>query len=85
MDLLTTAAVVGCFNAFFKVVIGPGLEKRLGRKLTDWDWQVYWKEVEKKEGFEADQKMRRERHTRLNDQGIIHDFVWNEKKARLIN
>ncbi len=81
MDLLATMLVFSYFSDIFKAVISPELEKRLGRKPTDWDWQVYWEEMSKKAEFEAEQKMHRARQARLSDRQTIHDFVWNQNKG----
>lgn len=77
MELLTAVAVASCFNNFFKSVIGPKLEKTLGRKPTDWDWQLYWKELGKKAEFEAVRKIYQEWQAEAHARRVIHDFVWN--------
>ena len=77
MDLLGITLALSTFSDIFKAFIKPELEKRIGRKVTDWDWQAYLRELDKKEEFEAQQEMRRERQARMNALKIIHDFVWN--------
>ena len=77
MDLLGIMLALSTFSDIFKAFIKPELEKRIGRKLTDWDWQAYLRELDKKAEFEAQQEMRIERQARMNDLKIVHDFVWN--------
>jgi hypothetical protein len=84
MDLLGIMLVFSNFNDIFKVFVKPELEKKLGRRLTDWDWQAYLRELDKKAEFEAQQKMRRERKTRMNDLKTIHDFVWNDSEGKSV-
>ena len=78
MDLLATMLAVGYLNGVFKPTISPVLEKRLGRKPTDWDWQVCLEEISKKGEFEAQQKILKAQQAQTNDRKIIHDFVWKE-------
>jgi hypothetical protein len=54
------------------------LEKRLGRKLNDWDWQVGLEDPAEKAAAETRQKLPRAWQARSYDPKIIHDFVWNE-------
>jgi len=81
MSLLSIMLTLGTFNDIFKAFIRPELEKRLGRKLTEWDWKAYLREVDKKAECEAEQRIHRERQARINDLKIIHDFVWKQSKA----
>jgi hypothetical protein len=84
MDLLGIMLVFSTFSDIFKAFIRPELEKRLGRKLTDWDWQTCLRELDKKAEFEAQQKMHRERRARINDLKTIHDFVWEVGNHKLV-
>lgn len=84
MNLLGVMLVFSTFSDIFNAFIKPALEKRLGRKLSDWDRQAYLREMGKKAEFEAQQKIRRERQARMNDLKTIHDFVWNGSKANLM-
>ncbi len=77
MNLLGIMLVFSTFSDIFKAFIKPDLEKKLGRNMTDWDWQAYLREADKKAEFDAQEKVRRERQARMNDLKIIHDFVWN--------
>lgn len=77
MNMLGIMLVFSTFSDIFKAFVKPGLEKRLGRKLTDWDWLACLRELDKKAEFDTQQKMHRERQARINDLKTIHDFVWN--------
>jgi hypothetical protein len=60
-----------------KSIMVPELEKRLKRKLTDWDWQYYLREFSRRVEAELRQQIIRQRLQRSDDMNIIHDFVWN--------
>ncbi len=77
MDLLGIMLVFSTFSDIFKAFIKPDLEKKLGRNMTDWDWQAYLREADKKAEFDAREKVHSERQARMNDLKTIHDFVWN--------
>ena len=57
-------------------ILAPELEKGLGRKLTDWDWQYYLREGFRRAKAESRQETVRQRLQRIADMEIIHDFVW---------
>jgi hypothetical protein len=76
-EVLTMMAVVSCFDDFFKAIIGPKLEKVLGWKPTDWDWQKYWEESIKKAAVEQSQRKYQEWQAQVHARRVIHDFVWN--------
>jgi len=59
--------------------ICPGLEKRLGRPLTDWDWQVYREEKAVKQQCMAWFNTFATCYRQLLDREKIHGFVWEEK------
>jgi len=82
MDLFGTMLVVSFFSDIFRTMIKPKLERRLGRKLTDWDCQAYLRELDKKVEFESQQEIHKARQTRINDLKIIHDFVWKENEEK---
>jgi len=77
MNLMGIVVILGLFGDIFRALILSELEKRVGRKLTDWDWRAYGREVKKKAKFETQREMARARQARMNDLKIIHDFVWN--------
>jgi hypothetical protein len=81
IELFATMLLFSYFNGIFKVAVGPELEKRLGRKVTDQDWQVCLEEVCKKAEFDTQQKMLAAQQARINDQKIIHNFVWRDNSG----
>jgi len=78
MNLLGTVLVFSTFSDVFEAFVEPELEKRLRRKLTDWDRRAYLRELDKKAEFEVEEIMRRERRAMIHDLKIIHDFVWGQ-------
>jgi hypothetical protein len=60
-----------------KPILGPELEKKLGRKLTDWDWEYYRHESFRKLIAVLQQEKDRQRLQRLYDMKVIHDLVWS--------
>jgi hypothetical protein len=61
-----------------KPILSPELEKKLGRKLTDWEWEYYLHESFRKFISYFRQEKDRQRLQRLDDMKIIYDMVWNE-------
>ncbi len=78
MNLLGHMLITSTFSDIFEAFLKVDLEKRLGRTLTDWDRQAYLIELEKRAKFEAEENLRRERQTIINDLRTIHDFVWEK-------
>jgi hypothetical protein len=79
-NLITSIAVMTVFrdvDCMFRAFIGPKLEKSLGRKLTEWDWRIYWEESGKRAEFEARRKIYQEWQAQAHTRRVIHDFVWN--------
>ena len=65
-----------CICDMLRPVLAPELEKRLKRKLTDWEWSFYLLDSYLKGEAEHQQQIMRQRYQRLVDLKIIHDFVW---------
>jgi hypothetical protein len=59
-----------------KPILAPELEKKLGRKLTDWDWEYYCHESFRKLIAGLQEEKDRQRLQRLDDMKIIYDMVW---------
>jgi len=53
------------------------IEERLGRKLTDLEWQYFLQERSRKSGLDSRQRIVSQWRQSLTDRQIIHDFVWN--------
>ena len=58
-------------------ILAHDIEKQVGRKLTDWEWQYYLQESYRKAETDFRQQTVRQWRQRLVDMKIIHDFVWN--------
>ena len=78
MDLLGIWLLFDSFCDMFNAFVRPDLEKKLRRKLTNWDWQAYLRETKREAEFVAEEGKRRQRLARMDDLKIIHDFVWNQ-------
>lgn len=76
MDLIPALVFMG-LSSMVRGIVEPELEKRLGRKLTDWEWGYYLKENHRKAEVESRQEIAGRWRQRLADMQIIHDFVWN--------
>jgi hypothetical protein len=74
-DFIPVIAFMGVVD-MLRPILTPELEKKLGRKLTDWDWQYYLHEYCRKVEEYLQQEVVRQRLQRFFDKKIIHDFVW---------
>ena len=54
------------------------IEERLGRKLTDLEWQYFLQERNRKSEIDSRQRIIGQWRRSLTDRQIIHDFVWGE-------
>jgi hypothetical protein len=77
LSLLVPTLVLGVFLNAFNSVTLLDLEKRLGRKLTDWDSQYLTREAQRRVEADSRQEIARQRLKRSDDMKIIHDFVWD--------
>ena len=75
MDLIPALVFLG-LNSMIRPIIAPELEKRLGRKMTDWEWKYYLQESYWKAKAESRQQVVKQWRQCLVDRQIIHDFVW---------
>ncbi|MBI2287956.1 MAG: hypothetical protein HYU83_03070 [Chloroflexi bacterium] len=76
MNLLPAVVFIG-LSDMIRGIIEPEVEKRLGRRLTDWEWRYYIIESYRKREEEHRQQIARQWYQQLVDRKIIHDFVWN--------
>jgi len=76
MNAVFLMAVVPVANGMIRVFVGPELENRVGRPLTDWHWQIFRQETEAKVCLMAwrDEFDRMCRET--VEREIIRKFVW---------
>jgi hypothetical protein len=58
-------------------IIAFDVEKRLGRKLTDWEFRYLLREQKRKAEADAREKRIRRLEQEFVDRRVIHDFVWN--------
>ena len=77
IDWIPALVFIG-LSDMVKTILACDVEERLGRKLTDWEWQYFLQESNRK--FEADsrQEVIRQMHQQLIDRKAIHDLVWNK-------
>ncbi len=79
MDLIPAVVFMG-LSSMIRWIIAPDIEKRLGRKLTDWEWGYYLQESFRKAKAESQLEIGRQWRQWLVDRQIIHDFVWKKGK-----
>ena len=71
MAIAVMMMTVPLVDAMVKVFVGPKLEKRVGRPLTEEHWNFYWEEKVKKQQWE-------QYYRRGVDREVIRRFVWEE-------
>jgi len=54
------------------------IEERLGRKLTDWEWQYFLRERNQKSEIDSRQRIVSHWRQSLTDRQTIHNFVRGE-------
>ncbi len=60
-----------------RALLAFDVEERLRRKLTDWEWQYFLQERNRKSEIDSRQRIVSQWRQSLTDRQIIHDFVWN--------
>ncbi|MBW2342375.1 MAG: hypothetical protein JRF50_18920 [Deltaproteobacteria bacterium] len=71
--------MLGSMDGIARALIGPQLEERLGRPLTDWDWWCYQDELAIRAWCKDwDRYLNRQRQQAIDYQ-IIRNFVWEEE------
>ena len=80
MNLLPAVVFIG-LSDMIRGIVAPEVEKRLRRRLTDWEWRYYIIESYRKREVEHQQQIIRQWYQRLIDRKIIHDFVWQENSG----
>ena len=58
-------------------LLAVDIEERIGRKLTDWEWQYFLQERNRKEEAEARQRIVGQWWESEAVRQKIYDFVWN--------
>jgi len=75
-NLIPALVFIG-MNDMLRALLTFELEEQLGRKLTDWEWQYFLQERNRKSEVDSRQRIVSQWRQRLADRRIIHDFVWN--------
>ena len=83
MDLLPALVFIG-MSDMLRALLSFEIEERLGHKLTDWEWQYYLQERNRKSGAESRQQIVGQWRQWLVDRQIIHDFVWGCDEVGLV-
>ena len=78
MAVVVMMAMASHIDSMARAIIGPKLERRLGRPLTEWDWQYYWQEVTARARVEARNRYWNALQQHFADREIIRDFAWEE-------
>ena len=78
MNLFPALVFIG-LSEMIGPMIAPEVEKKLRRKLTDWEWRYYIIESYRKREAEQRQQIVRQWCQRLADRQIIYSFVWNNE------
>jgi hypothetical protein len=78
MNLISVLVFFG-LSEMVRTMFAYDIEERLGRKLTDWEWQYYLQESNRKGELEARQRLISQWRQQLADRQVIHDFVWGER------
>jgi len=76
MNLLPALVFIG-LSEMIRPIVAPEVERRMGRRLTDWEWRYYIIESYRKREAERHQQIVKQWCQRLIDRKIIRDFVWN--------
>ena len=71
MDIIFMMMTLPMIDTMAKAFVGPKLEKRVGRPLTEQHWNFYWEEKAKKQQWER-------YHLQVIEREIIRRFVWEE-------
>jgi len=75
MDWIPALVFIG-MSDMLRAFLAFDVEERLGRKLTDWEWQYFLQESNRKAEADSRQRIVCQWQQQLTDRQIIHDFVW---------
>ncbi len=78
INLISVLVFIG-LSEMVRTLSAHDIEERLGRKLTDWEWQYFLQESNRKAELESRQRIVSQWRQQLADRQIIHDFVWGER------
>jgi len=77
-NLIPALVFIG-MSEMLRALLAFELEERLGRKLTDWEWQYFLQERNRKSEADSWQELIRRLRQQPIDRKTIHDFVWNTR------
>ena len=77
IDLIPVLVLLG-LNSMIRPMIAPEIEKRLGRKMTDWEWGYYLEESYRKYRVASLQEIVGQLQQWLADMQTIRDFAWGK-------
>ncbi len=69
-------SILAVADGMVRALIGPDLEKKVGRPLTEWHWNVYWQEAMAKSFCSAWLNELDRICRQVADREIIRQFVW---------
>jgi hypothetical protein len=75
INLISVLVFIG-LSEMVRTLSAYDIEKRLGRKLTDLEWQYFLQESNRKTELESRQRIISQWQQQLADRQVIHDFVW---------
>ena len=77
MNLIPALVFIG-MSDMLRALLALEIEEQLGRKLTDWEWQYFLQESNRKAEADSRQRIVSQWRQSLADRQIIHDFVWTK-------
>ena len=80
IDWIPALVFIG-MSDMLRALLAFDVEERLGRKLTDWEWQYFLQERKQKSEADSRQRIVSQWRQSLADKQIIHDFVWKEQEG----
>jgi hypothetical protein len=78
IDPISVLVYIG-LSEMVRSILVHDIEKRLGRKLTDCEWQYFLQESNRKSDMESRQRIISQWRQQLADRQTIHDFVWSRE------
>jgi hypothetical protein len=78
LDLISVLVFIG-LSEMVRIMLAHDIEERLGRKLSDCEWQYFLQESNRKAELESRQRIISQWRQQLADRQVIHDFVWGER------
>lgn len=74
-EFIPIIVIMGTLN-MLRDFLAVEIEERIGRKLTDWEWQYFLQERNRKAEVDSRQAAISQWRQQLADRQTIHDFVW---------